>query len=218
MRVGVSVDRESWTPPAPPLRRARGDVPGAMGGSRLWELPAQQADRDALDHFVATGPPLAVEIGFDHGITLLSQARAHPAWRWLGVELRERRVGAVQRHAPDNCLALRADGRTLFANLLPAGRVQRVDLLFPTPAVRGRHLLLTPALVDDLRRCLAPGAIVHLRTDVPGMADLADQLWSGWPAAPPPPPAAELSRRERVCRRDGLPVYVRCFERPAHES
>jgi tRNA G46 methylase TrmB len=218
MGFGVSVNRDSWAPPDPPARRNQGDVPGAMGGSRLWELPAQQADREALERFVRPGPPLAVEIGFDHGITLLSQARAYPGWRWLGVELRERRVAAVQAHTPENCLALRADGRTLFANLLPPGRVQRVDLLFPTPAVRGRHLLLTPALVDDMRRCLAPTALVHLRTDVPGMAELADKLWSGWPAAPPPPPAAELSRRERVCRRDGLPVYVRCFGRPSDDT
>ena len=159
MGRSVSVDRDSWAPPEPPARRVQTDVPGAMGGSRLWDLPAQQADRDALRAFTAPGPPLAVEVGFDHGITLLSQARAHPGWRWLGVELRERRVAAVQRHAPANCLALRADGRTLFAALLPPGRVQRVDLLFPTPTTSGRHLLLTPALVEDMRRCLAPDAV-----------------------------------------------------------
>lgn len=210
----MPVDRDRWTPPLAPARTASERVPGALGGSLLWQRPELAEQRARLAAFVAPGPPLAVEVGFDHGITLLANARAWPDWRWLGVELRRRRVEAVQRHAPDNCLALRADGRSLFAALLPEGRVQRVDVLFPTPTEHPRHLLLTPALVADLRRVLAPGGIVHVQTDVEGMASLVDALFAGWAPAAPPPPAPELSRRQRVVRRDGLPVWIRTLARP----
>ena len=162
--------------------------------------------RAELEAFWATGPPLALEIGFDHGITLLDNARCFPDWRWLGVELRRARVEALRPLCPQNCLALRLDARTLLSRA-PPGRLHRVDILFPTPAVRGRHLLLTPALVDDLQRALVPGGIVQVRTDVPALAALATELLGGWTEAPAPPSGAALSRRERVSRRDGLPIW-----------
>ncbi len=210
----MAVDRQAWSPPDPPTRGEGGDVAGALGGSRLWDQPAQAADRARLDAFVAPGPPLAVEVGFDHGITLLAHARAFPGWRWLGAEIRRRRVAAVQPLAPDNCLPLRVDARVLFATLLPAGRVGRVDILFPTPALRGEHLLLTPAFVAALHRCLAPDGVVHLQTDLPALADLARERLAGWPDAPAPPTTPDLSRRARVCQRDGVPVHTVTVRRP----
>lgn len=208
--------RETWTPPERRrTREDRADVPGALGGSRLWDQPHMAAARAELDAFVAPGPPLAVEVGFDHGITLLANARAMPGWHWLGAEIRRRRVEAARPAAPDNCLPLRVDARTLFATLLPAGRVQRVDILFPTPVEQGAHLLLTPAFVADLARALAPGGIVHVATDVRGLAALATELLAGWPVVGEPPRSPDLSRRERVCRRDGRPVWRLSRGRPA---
>ncbi|MCB9779792.1 MAG: hypothetical protein H6742_14600 [Alphaproteobacteria bacterium] len=200
--------RETWTaPPRRRTRRSETDVPGALGGSRLWDQPAMAAARAELDTFVATPGPLAVEVGFDHGITLLANARAWPDWRWLGAEIRRRRVDAVRPHAPANCLPLRVDARTLFASLLPDGRVARVDVLFPTPVEQGHHLLLTAAFVADVARVLAPDGVLHIATDVRGLADLATDLLAGWRPAADPPPSPERSRRERVCQRDGLPVW-----------
>lgn len=203
----MAIDRDTWRPPAPPPRDVQGDVPGALGGSRLFDQPRYRAVRERIAAFCAPGPPVAVEVGFDHGITLLANARAQPDWRWLGVELRRRRVDAAQANAPSNCLALRIDARTLFAALLPAGRVARVDVLFPTPVLKGDHLLLTDGFVSDLRRALSADGCVHLATDVPAMAEWMAARFAGWRALPHPPPAPELSRRERVCRRDGLPVW-----------
>lgn len=185
-----------------------------MGGSLLWEEPAQTADRARLQAFVHPGPPLALEIGFDHGMRLLAMARAFPDWRWLGVELRRRRVEAVAAVAPENCLPLRADARTLLATLLPAGRLSRVDILFPTPATDPRHLLLSPELVADLARALGPGGVVHIETDVPAMGVLAEELFAGWPVVEAPVSVPDLSRRQRVARRDGLEVWVLSRGRP----
>ena len=92
------VDRETWTPPEAPARQERRRVPGAMGGSLLLDQPRYAPQRARIQAFVDQPGPLAVEVGFDHGITLLSQARARPGWRWLGLEIRRRRVAAV--HPP----------------------------------------------------------------------------------------------------------------------
>lgn len=203
----MPVDRQSFQPPRAPARPDARRVPGALGGSLLWEQPALAEARTRLQAFLAPGPPVALEIGVDHGITLLAQARATPGWRWLGVELRRRRVEALLPLAPDNCLPLRADARSLLAILVPPGRLQRVDILFPTPSEAPRHQLFSAELVRDLARAMAPGALLHVETDVPGLFARIEALFAGWPAAPPPPPAPALSRRQRVCRRDGIPVF-----------
>jgi len=204
----MAVDRDNWLPPDAPQRRDRERVPGAMSGSLLLDQPQYAELRAAIEDFVAPGPPLAIEVGFDHGINLLANARLMPGWRWLGCELRRRRVHAVQGHAPANCLPVRLDARSLLARLIPAGRAGRVDILFPTPALRGRHLLLTDHFVADLARALAPDGVLHLRTDVPALAALARELLADWRPVAVPRCAPDLSRRERVCRRDGIAFEV----------
>ena len=202
------VDRDTWTPPAAPSRDARARVPGALGGSRLLDQPGHTVQRDRIAAFVARPGPLCVEVGFDHGITLLSHARAFPAWRRLGVEIRRRRVAAVQPHVPDNCLAERLDARTLFSSGLVDGAVDRVEVWFPTPSLKARHLLWSPHFVADVARSLRPGGVLHVVTDVPALRDLVAALTVDWSEAPPPPRTPDRSRRERVCRRDGLPVWT----------
>lgn len=218
----MAIDRETWRPPAlvgaTSPERADPDRPEralrALGGSLLLDQPKYAALRAEIDAFVAPGPPLAVEVGFDHGINLLAHARAFPDWRWLGVELRRHRVQAVREHAPANCLPLRLDVRTLLAAILPSGRAARIDILFPTPALRPSHHFFTPAFAADVERCLAPGGRLLLRTDVEALHDAVAALFAGWPSAPEPPRTPDLSRRERVCARDGLPVWTLCIARP----
>jgi len=205
------VDRATWTPPDAPARVQRDRVPGALGGSRLLELPRYAAQRQRLESF-ADGPgPRALEIGFDHGITLIANARAMPDWQWLGVEIRKRRVAAVQPHVPDNCLAERLDARILLASGILDGALHRVDILFPTPPLKSRHMLFSEDVVADIRQSLAPGGVVHIATDVPALGRLVRALFMDWSEAPPPPPAPELSRRDRVCRRDDIPVARMTF-------
>lgn len=211
----MTIDRHRWRPPPlnaypPPHER---DVAGVLYGTRLFEQPRHRPIANEVSNFLAPAGPVAVEIGFDHGMRLIDQARRHPDWRWLGVELRRARVAAAAPHAPPNALLLRMDGRTLLAALVPEGRLDAIIVWFPAPSDHPDHLLLTPPLVPWIRRALAPNGVVHLATDVPGMVQWADRLFSGWPPGEPPPPPAVLSRRERVCRRDGIPVYERCWSR-----
>jgi tRNA G46 methylase TrmB len=218
--------RAGWTPPANrETTTADGGVRGAMGGSRLYDQPRHAATRDAVLDFVAGRTPgapqgpVAVEVGFDHGMVLLDQARAHPEQRWLGIEVRGARVEALKPHCPPNCMVLQADARTLFAAVLPASSLDRVDVLFPTPwwddAHRDKRLLFTPAFVGDLARVVRPTGVVRVATDVGPYFEHLAGLFAGWVSAPEPPPVATLSRRERVCRRDGLPVWRGCWSPPA---
>ncbi|MCO4764560.1 MAG: hypothetical protein KC502_23830 [Myxococcales bacterium] len=217
----MAIDRDSWQVPAMPKPRSGKDadesagsrrkVTGALGGSLLFDQPQHAQLKADILAFVAPGPPLAIEVGFDHGITLLANARTFPDWRWLGVEIRRKHVEAVRDNAPDNCLPLRLDARTLFSALLPDACVDRVDILFPTPVLKGHHMLVTDGFVADLRRVLKPGGVVFWMTDVQGLHNWMTTCFSGWDERKTPPRAPDLSRRERVCRRDGLPVWSACL-------
>jgi tRNA G46 methylase TrmB len=204
-----------WTPPPPPAPGALGQR-GVLGGTALYEGGRHPEVRARVEAFVA-GPPggLAVEVGFDHGMRILDHARRWPEIRWLGLEIRKRRVAAAAPHAPPNCLLLAADARAVFASLLPPASVTWVYVLFPTPTDNPRHLLLVPPFVEAVKRSLIPGGSLYLATDVQGMRAHAAALLEGWPDAAFPPMGPVLSRRERVCARDGLPVYRLCRARPA---
>lgn len=208
------IDRDTWE--APPVEASPDDrrVRGALGGSLLLDRPEHRDFRDRITSFVDAPGPLALEIGFDFGERLLGAARANPEMRWLGCELRKMRVAEVDALAPPNLLALRADARTLLAALIPPGRLTYAYVLFPTPTLRPSHLLLTPDLVALLARALGPMGVLHVATDVPGMARHAERLLAGWVPATPPPTSPVLSRRERVCARDGLTVYSRSVSPP----
>ncbi len=185
----------------------------AMYGTRLFDQPEHAGVRAQVQEFVGRPGPLGVEIGFDHGMCILDRARRFPEVRHLGVELREARVAAAAPHAPANCRLWRIDGRTLFAALLPESCVDWVYVLFPTPPSGPKRALLTPAFAEAVARALRPGGVVGLRTDVPALAAEARRVFP-WREAGPPPLGEALSRRERVCRRDGIEVFTLCVERP----
>ncbi len=202
--------RSMWRPPevAAP---AEGGVRGALGGSRLFEQPQYAHEVERFRRFVESPGPLAVEIGFDFGERLLDHAARWPDTRWLGLEVRERQVARVADRAPENLLAWRADARTIFATLMPAGRVDRIDILFPTPwwdeGKRARRLLLSAAFVADLARASSAVGRVHVATDVGAYFEHVEALFGGWAPIDAPPTGDAPSRRERACARDGLPVW-----------
>lgn len=204
-----AVDRDRWTPPVTRAVASAADL-SAMFGTRLWDQPAHATARAEVLAFITTDAPLALEIGFDHGDVLLANAAAFSDHRWLGCELRQHRADAARdeanRRALDNCLPLRADARAVLAALIPDARLARVDALFPTPALTGKHLLFTEAFVALLADKLAPGGVLTVATDVPAYAAHLRSLLARWRAVQAPPRAEARSRREYVCARDNLSV------------
>ncbi|MSQ03755.1 MAG: hypothetical protein EXR71_18025, partial [Myxococcales bacterium] len=98
--------------------------------------------------------------------------------------------------------------------LLPDASVDCLYILFPTPPSSPKRALLTPMFADSVERVLRPGGCLWFATDVSGLADAVDELFR-WPPSPAPLLGSQLSRRERICRRDELPIFRRCLARPA---
>lgn len=181
-----------------------------MNGTQLFAHGRNAVEVAGVLAFLGDPRPAYLEIGVDHGMCLVDRARTFPETLQLGIELREVRVERLRPSLPPNAFAWRADARAALSTVLPRGRLQGIYVLFPDPvwvvAHRSTHLLFSPAFVQVCAEALAPGGFLHVATDVePYFRWIADLL-PGWSPVAPPPAGAALSRRERVCRRDGLPV------------
>jgi len=198
------------------------DVPGALGGSRILQVPEVAAELAELRGLLSTAGPTLLEIGFDHGRRLTSTAQASPGWTVIGLEVRARRVAEIRAWAADrgldNLHAFRLDARAVLAGALPEASVDVLEVLFPTPWPEGkarRRLLVTPDFLTDAAVVLRPGGLLHLATDVAWYGELMRDAIAGseaFVAAPDAlagqrPPCPQRSRREWKCERDGLPIH-----------
>ncbi len=186
-------------------------MPGALYGSLLLEQPKHRASVDAFLAFVEEPGPVALEVGMDNATVLIDHAHAFPHTRWVGLEIRRRKVERAKSAAPANAYLWAMDARTVFARVLPPGRLSQVDIWFPTPTENGNHVLFGEAFVADVARALAPGGVLTIATDVHGLWEFIEGLLTGWQPTTSPPRGQARSRRERVCRREGLSVYGGSF-------
>lgn len=203
------------------------DIPGALYGSRLVTLPHMRPAVERCQEFASGQGPLLIEVGFDHGRRLQSMATLSPEWRFLGLEVRARRVRALTERANhlglSNLLAWRMDARSVFAGVLPEACAEAVEVLFPTPwwspKLRAERFLVESEFAEDVLRVLKPGGLFHIATDVPGVMSRIDEVVSaqtGFSLLAPEqsttgklPPCEQQSRREWSCSRDGTPWGVR---------
>jgi tRNA (guanine-N7-)-methyltransferase len=123
--------------------------------------------------------PLWLEIGFGGGEHAAHQAATHPAVGLLacepfvnGVAMLLRRIEAA---GLTNIRIHPGDARDLI-ELLPAGSLGRVFLLYPDPWPKKRHhgrRFASPENLAMLHRAMAPGAELRLATDIPGYVEHA---------------------------------------------
>jgi len=131
--------------------------------------------------------PVWLEIGFGGGEHLVAQATAHPEVGFIGCEpfvngvamalrrIEENGVGNVRIHP--------GDARDLI-ELLPAGSIGRVFLLYPDPWPKARHhrrRFMSPENLALLAPALVEGAELRVATDI---ADYADHARAAGAAAP----------------------------------
>lgn len=156
---------------------------------------------------------------------MLGRAAAHPGRRFLGFEVKRELCRDVAKEIEAAGLAnvwiSDDDARWALPQLDLAGRVAVVHVLYPDPWWKRRHhakrLFRLPfvAMVHDL---LAPGGLLHVRSDVAGYAQLVEQVVAdhGGFSANDPSLAALFAadpptRREAFCRSVGRPYWVLCF-------
>ena len=121
--------------------------------------------------------PLEAELGAGRGDFIVEYAAARPERDFLAVELAASvaRVAALRaaRRGLSNVRVARMDARTLVNLMLPNASLSACHVYFPDPWLtlsERKHRLFSPGFANRLRRVLAPGAPVHVATDVESYA------------------------------------------------
>jgi tRNA (guanine-N7-)-methyltransferase len=180
----------------------------------------------------AAGAPLVVDLGCGAGNFLLELAHRAPEARFVGFELRYKRLVKAARKAERaglaNVIFLREQAERLGDYFAP-GSLSAVYVNFPDPWPRRadwKKRLVGPALLRALERLLEPGGrfflqtdhsgyflhVLSLRREAPGLRLAAfsnDHHRHG-------PPAGEARTEfEQLFRGQRKPVYRLVLERPA---
>ncbi|MEZ4635514.1 MAG: hypothetical protein R2873_31695 [Caldilineaceae bacterium] len=176
---------------------------------------------------LASDRPLEIEIGFGRGDFILDRARRHPDRLFIAYEVKTKAVrlmlARVQRFEITNLWLSDDDARVSLTEVLPSGRAEIVHILFPDPWWKEQHKikrLFSPPFVDLLADVIAPGGLLHFKSDVEGYNELVRYLVGNHPAfAAHNPDLAERigphqpTHREAWCGRKNLPVWASYFER-----
>lgn len=184
--------------------------------------------RQRLADFLARGP-LEIEIGFGDGNFLLDRAGKHPERQFIGFELRWHLLRQVLKAAETiplpNLWVSADDARYALARSLPPGCATVMHVLLPDPWWKRRHQhkrMFTAYSVSLLARGLAPDGILHVRTDVPGYAELIEDVirTSGLFGSHDNSLAACLAdtiptTREAWCYENEFPIFTFYFQRLA---
>ncbi len=150
------------------------DLPAyRLTGISVDENPA----RSTLDPVSLRGgdgaAPIWLEVGFGGGEHLVHMARLYPDVHLIGCEPFVNGVamalGRLRQSPAANVAIHPGDARDLL-DVLPAGCLERVFLLYPDPWPKARHhrrRFVTPEHLEPLARTCAPGAEFRIATDIP---------------------------------------------------
>jgi tRNA (guanine-N7-)-methyltransferase len=168
--------------------------------------------------------PLEIDLGCGKGRFLAARAARYPDRNFLGIDRLLVRVRKADRKAVRGALAnvrlLRIESAYAVERLLPPGAVAICYVFFPDPWPKRRHhrrRLFTPAFVASLRRALASGGEVHIRSDNADCVAAIDRCFretGGFAPIPPYEPAPdEITEFEEIFRAQQLPIARLSYRR-----
>ena len=131
--------------------------------------------------------PLIVEIGSGQGENVVASAREHPDWNYLAVDVYQPGLAHTMLMAGksglNNLRLAQVNAPDLLARMDP-GLIREVWTFFPDPWPKMKHhkrRLVQPALAEDLARCLVPGGVWRIATDIEDYALHVHEVMDGNP-------------------------------------
>ena len=119
--------------------------------------------------FANPAAPLVLELGCGKGEYTIALAERDPGKNYVGVDIKGARLWKGAKYATEHALGnvgfLRTRIEFIGAFFAP-GEVSELWLTFSDPQVRSENSRLTsPVFLERYRRFLAPGGLIHLKTD-----------------------------------------------------
>ena len=137
----------------------------------VLQYPENMAGRWA--EFYGKDQPLTLELACGKGEYTVGLARMYPHRNFLGVDMKGNRIYIGAKRSLEDKLANAAFLRThidKIATYFQPGEVSEIWLTFPDPQLRksrATRRLTHPKFIRLYQRLLAPGGIIHLKTDSP---------------------------------------------------
>ncbi|HMW98312.1 MAG TPA: tRNA (guanosine(46)-N7)-methyltransferase TrmB [Flavobacteriales bacterium] len=121
--------------------------------------------------FFRRDAPLILELGCGKGEYTTGLAQLRPGCNYIGVDIKGARIWRGARTAKELGLANVGFLRTHVDHLLKVfgpGEVNGIWLTFSDPQLgKDRKKLTSPLFLERYRQVLAPGGVIHLKTDSP---------------------------------------------------
>lgn len=124
--------------------------------------------------------PLTLELGCGKGEYTVALARTTPGMNFIGVDIKGARMWSGARtveeeHIP-NAAFLRTEIENITSFFAP-GEVSEIWITFPDPQMqKTRKRLTSTRFLHLYRQFLAPGGIIHLKTDSPFLYEYTRRL------------------------------------------
>lgn len=189
------------TPEQPVLRRRSvvsfADRGGRMTAGqqrawdRLWPRYATTATPDRVldaDGWFGRRAPLRMEIGSGMGETTAALAAAEPEANHLAVEVYPPGLAQllmrIEERGLENLRLVRGDAVLVLEDMIEPDSLAGLRVFYPDPWPKKRHhkrRLIQPATVSLMASRLAPGAPLHLATDVADYAEVMREVTDAEP-------------------------------------
>lgn len=115
------------------------------------------------------GNPIVLELGCGKGEYTVALAERFPGKNYIGIDIKGARLWKGAKYATENNLGNVAFLRTrveFIESLFAPGEISEIWITFADPQERKPRKRLThPRFLESYRKMLAPGGIVHLKTD-----------------------------------------------------
>ena len=151
----------------------------------LWPTFGVEFEQEAIDVAALFGreAPLALEIGFGNGDSLVDLAASRPDMDFLGVEVHEPGIGhcliRIREAGIENLRLICHDAIEVLEQGVTPGSIARINLYFPDPWPKKRHhkrRIIAPKFLDLCVRVLEPGGSLHVATDWDNYAEHIDEV------------------------------------------
>jgi tRNA (guanine-N7-)-methyltransferase len=192
----------------------------------LFFVPSTIVEPIRTESIFPSVQPLEVELGCGDGAFLLRYAALHPERNFLAVERLLGRIRKLDRKGPraglKNLRLLRLEASYALEYLLPDACAQAIHVYFPDPWPKRRHhrrRLINARFMELAAKALAPGGILHLRTDDADYFEQMTTVGRAHPAfqeiAPPEDLISVCTDFEKLFMDQGLPIHRTAFQKKA---
>lgn len=141
-----------------------------VGGGRELVLRDHPIKGQWNSQMFAKSQPIVLELGCGKGDYTIALAQRHPEINYIGVDIKGARLWTGAKYATEHALPNVAFLRTrveFIEAFFDVGEVSEIWLTFSDPQLSGSEnsRLSSPMFLERYRKFLAPGGIVHLKTD-----------------------------------------------------